>query len=453
MGSGFPLAFSAGGSAFGYDGDDIFFDGLGSDSLYGGAGNDEIYVYDGTADVIDGGAGTDFALIDRSAATVDFVFTLDPGSDAPVTLADGTTFTDVENFDIRLGAGNDTVTLILDPAIRGWQSVDFGAGTDQAVIDTTAFAGGVNVEIYVGYLRLVAGVFDNNTGYEYVFHLGSVEILEFRGGVGDDIVSGLAGNDTLAGADGSDTLYGGAGNDLVYGGNGDDVLVGDNGSDSLYGGAGNDRLLGNDGNDLLYGGDGTDTLNGGAGDDFLYGGTTEADLRDVIYGGDGNDSADGGSGNDELNGGTGNDTLVGGLGSDTIIGNEDNDFLSGTGGSDLMFGSAGDDYLNGGFGYDRLNGGEGADRFFHLGVADHGSDWVQDYNAADGDLLVTGIAGATADQFQVNLAFTPNAGDAAVAEAFVIYKPTGQIFWALVDGGGQSQINLQIGASVFDLLA
>ncbi len=35
----------------------------------------------------------------------------------------------------------------------------------------------------------------------------------------------------------------------------------------------------------------------------------------------------------------------------------------------------------------------------------------------------------------------------------MIYKPTGQIMWALVDGQGQSSINLQIGADVFDLLA
>ena len=34
----------------------------------------------------------------------------------------------------------------------------------------------------------------------------------------------------------------------------------------------------------------------------------------------------------------------------------------------------------------------------------------------------------------------------------MIYKPTSQILWALVDGDGPAQINLQIGAEVFDLL-
>ena len=43
-------------------------------------------------------------------------------------------------------------------------------------------------------------------------------------------------------------------------------------------------------------------------------------------------------------------------------------------------------------------------------------------------------------------------GDDDIEEAFVIYRPTGQILWALVDGAGQDSINLQIGGDVFDLL-
>ena len=68
-----------------------------------------------------------------------------------------------------------------------------------------------------------------------------------------------------------------------------------------------------------------------------------------------------------------------------------------------------------------------------------------------------GGAAATVADFQVNLAHTSDAGgeragDDAVQEAFVTYIPTGQIIWALVDGGGQTEINLQIGGEVFDLL-
>jgi Ca2+-binding RTX toxin-like protein len=162
------------------------------------------------------------------------------------------------------------------------------------------------------------------------------------------------------------------------------------------------------------------------------------------------------SGNDSVFGGDGDDKLDGDLGADTLSGQNGNDTLTGGGYSDLLFGNAGDDFINGGFGFDRINGGIGADKFFHLGVQHHGSDWVQDYNAADGDVLMYGNGTATSDQFLITYNHTANgagvrAGDADVQEAFVIYRPTGQILWALVDGAGQSAINLQIAGQVYDL--
>ena len=238
---------------------------------------------------------------------------------------------------------------------------------------------------------------------------------------------------------------------------------GGDGHDVLTGNASGNRLLGGGGNDTLRGMDGADTLNGGEGDDLIQGGASEADLRDVIYAGAGNDSVDGGHGNDQIYGQGGNDTLAGGFGADTVEGQDGNDVITGSAYPDFVFGGAGDDFVNGGFGHDLINGGTGGDKFFHVGgTADamlgHGSDWVQDYNAAEGDVLVFGDSAATAGQFQVNTTHTANretgerSGDDDVQEAFVIYRPTGQILWALVDGGGQDSINLQIGAEVFDLL-
>ncbi len=236
------------------------------------------------------------------------------------------------------------------------------------------------------------------------------------------------------------------------GSTGDDQLTGQAGNDDISGLEGNDRLDGAGGNDTLNGDDGNDTLIGGEGDDMLTGGTSAADLRDVIYGGPGNDVLDGGPGNDELRGDAGNDTITGGVGVDTIFGGDGDDVLTGQAWSDLIFGGNGDDFINGGFGYDRVNGGAGADRFFHLGVADHGSDWIQDYSAAEGDVLQFGST-ATRSQFQVNFTETTDAGTAGVEEAFVIYRPTGQILWALVDGAAQSEINLVISGVEYDLLA
>ncbi len=224
------------------------------------------------------------------------------------------------------------------------------------------------------------------------------------------------------------------------------------GKGTLTGTSGNDRLVSSDDAEILRGLDGADTLIGNGGDDLIYGGATDQDRRDVIYGGDGNDTIDGGYGNDLLRGDAGDDVISGGFGGDTVIGGTGDDQLSGGALGDVLFGGDGDDFINGGFGYDQVNGGAGADAFFHLGIFDHGSDWVQDYNAAQGDVLVFGRGTATANQFQINYAAKANAGDADVAEAFVIYKPTGQIMWALIDGAGQDEINLQIGSDVFDLV-
>jgi len=232
-----------------------------------------------------------------------------------------------------------------------------------------------------------------------------------------------------------------------------DVLKGGAGNDVLRGLDSNDTLRGKGGDDWMYGGDGADVLNGGAGDDFIFGGETENDLRDIIYAGDGNDTIDAGYGNDLVYGGNGNDIISGGFGVDELVGQGGNDIINGAAFSDLIFGGDGDDFINGGFGYDRVNGGAGADRFYHLGIADHGSDWIQDYSAAEADVLVWGGGAATPLDFQVNYADTADAGLSGVSEAFVIYKPTGQILWALVDGGAEAAIFLRIAGQDYNLLA
>ncbi|MEP2758765.1 MAG: BspA family leucine-rich repeat surface protein [Hyphomicrobiales bacterium] len=219
---------------------------------------------------------------------------------------------------------------------------------------------------------------------------------------------------------------------------------------------GNDKIIGSAHSDTLEGGLGADVLIGGEDDDVLYGALMSEqqaeDRADRIYAGGGNDLARGGYGNDALRGDAGHDTLIGEQGADSIYGGTGDDVLTGAALSDLIFGGDGDDFLNGGFGYDRLNGGTGADRFFHSGDTGHGTDWVQDYAATEGDVLHFG-GPATSDDFRVRLASTDGAGADVTPEAFVIHHPTGQILWALVDGGGQSSINLQIGGEVFDLLA
>lgn len=178
---------------------------------------------------------------------------------------------------------------------------------------------------------------------------------------------------------------------------------------------------------LITGSSGGDTLTGSSGSDTIL----ALDGDDFIFGDLGQDVITGGFGADQIDGGGGADTLTGSAQADVIIGGD------------------GDDFLNGGWGHDTLTGGDGADRFFHLGISDHGSDWVTDYSAAQGDVLMLG-GEASASDFLVQYATTIDAGSSGVREAFVTYIPTGEILWALVDGES-GRITIRLTTGDFDL--
>ncbi|WP_299558429.1 hypothetical protein [uncultured Sulfitobacter sp.] len=356
----------------------------------------------------------------------------------------------------RLVGGNG------DDEING-RSIDYGSGTLNDLIYGNA--GNDTLKGFAGLDTVVGGEGDDRI-------LGGLGNDRLIGHEGRDTLFGEQGDDQIFGGDDADMLQGGIGNDTLFGGSGDDTLNGSADNDELFGEDGHDRLLGSDGNDRVIGGagddsidggNGTDTLNGGGGDDTIIGGTDMADLRDNIFGGAGNDSIDGGYGNDLIYGQEGDDTIEGGFGADTVQGQDGDDVLTGSAFGDNAFGGDGDDFINGGFGNDLLNGGHGADEFFHIGggpqqMRGHGSDWIQDFDAAEGDVLVFGGT-ASVEQFQVNFTHTANlqtgerSGEDNVEEAFVIYRPTGQILWALVDGAAQDEINLMIQGDSFDLLA
>lgn len=455
-----------GGKVTGTGHDDILTAHSGLDQLWGGGGAD-LFVFDPAGATADGKLGT----------VLDFL----PGTDrldlsALPMLHDAsqvTVFPTAAGAEVHFGTywievdaslpGPLAASAFANPAILNADHVAVTLPDGIAYVENTTpstpadlvLTGGVGADILTGDLgndSLCGGL-----GNDTLCGLDGANTL--CGGDGADSILGGAGNDLIYGGDtakdGADRLDGGAGNDTIDGGYGNDTLIGGAGGDLLGGAAGNDSLEGGTGDDTLRGGDGLDTLLGGDGADSILGGETTADLRDLIYGGAGNDTIDGGYGNDSVSGDDGNDSVDGNFGADTLIGNAGNDTLNGGPLADLLFGGPGDDFLNGGFGSDRLNGGTGADHFYHLGIATHGSDWIQDYTAADGDVLQFGNAAAKASQFQVNYAETAGTGMAGVAEAFVIYKPTGQIIWALVDGAAQSHIELQIGSSpvLHDLLA
>ncbi len=195
---------------------------------------------------------------------------------------------------------------------------------------------------------------------------GSAYRDEFKGTLGDNLLTGGDGDDVLKGRDGADTLRGGTGDDLLVGGLGTDDLAGDEGNDQLWGKDHNDTLNGGAGDDYLNSGNGEDSLDGGIGDDILIG-----DIgHDTLNGGDGNDSIGAGRGHDVLNGGAGNDflngyrgrdTMDGGTGDDSMLGGDADDLMEGGAGNDTLIGNLGNDLITGGEGQDSLRGGWGDD--------------------------------------------------------------------------------------------
>ncbi len=510
------------GGQTGTTGDDILTDADGSETLTGRGGRDVfVFTPDGQADTVadfepgidridlSGFAGL-FGTDDMAMQSFAGGIILRWGEEVlTVRTADGSALSRAQMthevlFDsdhvivpdpvpVLGSATNDMFEWRAEPATydggQGVDTVSYDGAPDRVLVDladSTRNARTAEGDVLTGIERVI-GTGGNDT------IRGDNGANTLDGAHGHDLLEGREGDDRIVPGRGWDTVDGGAGTDMVdfatvvahvtvdlgrgtalsggetkqirnienvSGSEFDDAITGDAGANLLRGMDGDDRILGLEGDDVIAGGAGADTLNGGEGDDRITGGpeTEGADLRDVIFAGSGNDRADGGAGNDLIYGQGGNDTLAGGFGADELQGQEGDDVITGAAFSDLVYGGAGNDFVNGGFGHDRINGGDGADRFFHLGIFDHGSDWVQDYDAAEGDVLVFGNTSATRDQFQVNLAHTATAdGDRSgmddVQEAFVIHRPTGQILWALVDGAGQDEITLRIGEELFDLFA
>ncbi|WP_373987441.1 hypothetical protein [Duganella sp. BuS-21] len=335
-------------------GNDSISGGLGNDTIIGGAGND----------TIDGGAGSD----SMAGGDGNDVYTVDVATDVVTEAAGGS-------------SGNDVVKTSL-----------------------ASYTLGANVEglQYTGTLNFA----------------GTGNVLDnlILGGVGNDVLKGLAGNDTLMSGAGNDSLDGGEGNDAFAVGTGVDTVDGGAGTgDTLtltgdFAGftrtrvSATDTLLVNavSGESVLVRGLENFFFNGVAktlaqvnenrastGDDVLTG------LADV------NDTLDGGLGADNMTGYSGDDTYVvnvagdvvveaSGEGTDNVLvaftaagtyalsanvenatvtgtlavnvtGNGEDNVLTGNGAANKLDGGAGNDSISGGLGNDTVTGGAGSD--------------------------------------------------------------------------------------------
>ncbi|MEA3042933.1 MAG: hypothetical protein QOH47_771 [Sphingomonadales bacterium] len=226
-----------------------------------------------------------------------------------------------------------------------------------------------------------------------------------NGGSGDDVVIGGSRGDDLDGEEGDDRLYGLGGADMLFGGGGRDLLRGGDGNDYLRGDADNDQMFGDAGDDRFEASFGSDRVDGGAGSDIVEYWGAEGGVTVNLQSGVARESAGGFI--DHL---VSIENAAGSFFADVLRGSNAANLLFGDRGDDALYGRGGDDRLSGGSGDDRLEGGAGADLFV-VGEADAdagteiGSDFIADFDRAEGDLIDLSAIDADSGTYYENEAF------------------------------------------------
>jgi Ca2+-binding RTX toxin-like protein len=283
-------------SLAGNDGADTLEGGDGNDTLLGGAGNDELR----------GGAGSD---------------SLDGGEG---------------NDTLQGGLGADTLT-----GGAGWDWALFGDATAAVSVNlaTGAATGGGGADKLSG-IEAVSGSNFNDT------LVGDANNNHFRGGSGNDIITGGGGLDRVnyRFVNESVTVNLAAGT-AASATTGLDQLVSISGA---IGGTQADNLIGNSGANRFSGEEGDDTIDGGEGSDWAeydQGGAVNVDLAAGTATGQGSDTL---TSIENVLGSAQDDTITGDALGNRLEGNAGNDVISGAGGQDVMVGGQGNDTLDGG---------------------------------------------------------------------------------------------------------
>jgi Ca2+-binding RTX toxin-like protein len=240
--------------------------GGGADVVRGGGGDDSI-ISDGNQgpDIMSGGTGIDQALVVRTSATIDLRIDISQGG-LGKDIGDGTKLTDFELVGAHTGSGNDRLigadlNDILDGGAGddvlkggdGWDEFRAGDGNDTvnsaSLTGHCKYDGGAGTDLLIltrtGAVEDIA--FDLDTASSDIGDgsqlTATFEQLNFKGGSGDDAVSGRNLSDTVNGGDGNDVLNGRGGDDKLKGGTGKDDITGANGRDVMTGGGGGDNFI------------------------------------------------------------------------------------------------------------------------------------------------------------------------------------------------------------------
>ena len=328
-------------------GDDVITTTVASrnETINTGAGNDTITSFNGT-DRVNGGTGSDTLILDWSgsngsasnagnaAPTVNGTegefnggfYRSDLGemfftSIGRLVITTGGGADDIKGIGnddvITTGGGNDTVTS--GPG-AGRDRIDLGAGFDKVSADWSDLGAGQNVVLDLTGAN--GGSVTLGSGETERYIRGAEQLVEFRTGGGDDVITTRRENET----------------DVVFTGAGNDTIMSFNGTDRVNGGTGNDTLIldwsGSNGS-ASNAGDAPPTMNSAEGE--FNGGFYRTDLgemfftsigRFVVSTGGGGDSIITATGNDVVSTGGGNDVVDVGSGLDQADGGDGEDGLS-----------------------------------------------------------------------------------------------------------------------------
>lgn len=238
--------------------DDTFILYTPNSIISAGAGNDEVRITQpitGNIGTLDGGAGSDYLVLNLSKQTRNFTLTNLQDINIPGVVR----ATNFERFDLDTGSGNDTILqsgIVNGAVLRQNDKINTGAGDDtiNAGLGVDSVIGGSGVDRLI--IDYSAG--DTGTGMRFngthmygaasrsvsTTNSTNLDFIEFVG-IEHFTVTGTSKNDNLFGANGDDIINGGAGNDMIRGGGGRDLLTGGSGADTFQYQSLRDSLLSN----------------------------------------------------------------------------------------------------------------------------------------------------------------------------------------------------------------
>ncbi|WP_281018759.1 FecR domain-containing protein [Minwuia sp. IMCC3077] len=393
---------------------------LNIESIRGSRTGNDTLTGDALANLLDGRGGND--LIDGGDGNDTLL-----GGDGDDTLLSGTN--DGNGDLLNTGAGNDLVSFV-NPG-GGFFILDYTAETTGIVGNigntdgTIAKASGTDtlqgvdlIDGILGGLQVLGGTGDDVITVDL---LDANEFFQFRGGAGNDTITGGGGFDRLdyVGAAGGVTIDIAAGVTTDDGDGGTDSFSqidefrGSDNADSFIGSAGDDRFITRRGNDTVDGGDGFDLVRYDRANIDFVDVDLSAEVANVRFTGNQFDTVDSLISIESIRGSR--------TGSDTIAGDANDNQLDGRGGDDILSGGLGDDTLIGRDGTDSIDGGDG----FDIYVASDGTEGVivdltlgtvtndgfGNVETVTGIELVVGSDQGDQFTFGSGTGFTGNAGD------------------------------------------